>query len=114
MNTCIRYFALIPLLLVSLSTWAGKSAPEATVMMVYISTLRCEAQHPKLKKPMQAAYDAWVKRNQKYVDSAKKMLDFKAIENQYKSTKANDKYFSLATCESYIKRLQDPANDIKE
>ena len=114
MKTYFRYLAFIPLIVVTLPSSARESAPEATVMMVYISTLRCNAQHPKLKKPMDAAYNAWVKRNQKYVDSAKKMLDFKGIENQYKEGKAKDKRFSYQTCESYIKRLQDPANDIKD
>lgn len=113
MKTCFHYILFIPLLLVSLPTWAREPAPEATVLMVYISTLRCEAQHPKLKKRMQAAYKGWVKRNKKHVDSAKKMVDFAGIANQYKAGKAKDKRFPYKTCASYIKRLQNPANDIK-
>jgi hypothetical protein len=113
MKTYFRYLSFILLLVVSLPTWARQSAPEATVLMVYISTLRCEAQHPKLKKRMQSAYNGWVKRNKKYVDSARKMVDFAGIANQYKAGKAKDKRFSYKTCASYIKRLQNPANDIK-
>jgi hypothetical protein len=114
MKTCLRYLAVIPLLLVSpLSSSASKTSPEALVVMVYISTLRCDAQHPKLKKSMDAAYAGWVKRNKKYVDSAKQRVDFNEITNLYKSKKAHDKRIPFETCKSYVKRLQNPANDIR-
>ena len=113
MKAYSRYLAIILLAFMGLPSWARESAPEATVVMVYVSTLRCNAQHPNLKKRMDAAYNAWVKRNKKYVDSAHKMVDFTGIANQYKSTKAKDKRFAYKTCESYITRLHNPANDIK-
>jgi hypothetical protein len=60
---------------------------------------------------LDAAYSDWTKRNKKYVDSAHKMLDFKGIENQYKSLKKKDKHIPFKTCQTFIKRLRDPAND---
>ena len=96
MAAYFRYLTFIPLLIISPLSWASETAPEALVVMVYISTLRCDAQHPKLKKSMDSAYAAWVKRNKKYVDSAKK-----------------DKRIPYETCKSYVTRLRNPANDIK-
>ena len=113
MRAYVRYLAFIPLLIVNQPSWASGTSPEALVVMVYISTLRCEAQHPKLKKSMESAYATWVKRNNKYVVSAKKRVDFKGIANLYKSRKSKDKRIPVETCKSYVKRLRNPANDIK-
>lgn len=113
MKVYCRYLAFIPLLIVSPLSCAGGTSPEALVVMVYISTLRCEGQHPKLKKSMDSAYAAWVKRNKKYVDNAKERVDFAGIANRYKSEKANDKHIPYETCASYVRRLRNPANDIK-
>jgi hypothetical protein len=113
MKAYFRYLAFIPLLMVSPPTWASGTSPEALVVMVYVSTLRCEAQHPKLKKSLESAYAAWVKRNQKYVISAKKRVDFQEIANLHKSRKRKDKHIPVETCKSYVNRLRNPANDIK-
>ena len=113
MKTYFHYLAFIPLLMVSPPSWAGGTSPEALVAMVYVSTLRCEAQHPKLKKSMESAYAAWVKRNKSYVDSAKKRVDFNEIANLHKSRKSKDKHIPFETCKSYVNRLRNPANDIK-
>ena len=51
--------------------------------MVYVSAHRCEAQHPKLKKRMKAAYTAWAERNKKYVISAKKRMNFREIRQKF-------------------------------
>lgn len=91
----------------------GRStSPEALVVMVYVSSHRCQAQHPKLKKRMHAAYTAWAKRNKKFVLLAKKRMDFREIDNLYKARRRHDKPIPYATCESYIRRLHNPANDI--
>lgn len=113
MKAYVRYLAFIPLLIVSPTSWASGTSPEALVVMVYVSTLRCESQHPKLKKSMASAYAAWVKRNKKYVVSAKKRVDFTEIANLHKSRKGKDKRIPFETCKSYVKRLRNPANDIK-
>lgn len=113
MKTFFCYFALISLLFINLPTWARGTSPEALVVMVYVSSKRCVAQHPKLKKRMKSAYAAWVKRNKKYVVSAKKRVDFREIDNLYKARRGKDKPVPFNTCKSYIKRLRNPANDIK-
>lgn len=113
MKVYFRSLAFLPLLIVSPPSRAGGTSPEAVVVMVYVSTLRCEAQHPKLKKSMEAAYAAWVKRNNQYVVSAKKRVDFKEIAGLHKSRKDKDRRIPVETCKSYIKRLRNPANDIK-
>ncbi|MBI1423338.1 MAG: hypothetical protein GC149_07720 [Gammaproteobacteria bacterium] len=114
MQTCLRYLAFLPLLFVSLPSWASRTSPEALVVMVYVSAHRCEWQHPKLKKSMQSAHAGWIKRNQKYVDRAKKRVDFKEIDSLYKARRNKDKPIPLETCKSYVRRLQNPANDIKK
>ncbi len=113
MKAVFRYLVVIPLLLVSLPSWAKGSSPEALVVMVYVSTQRCESQHPNLKKSMKAAYAAWVKRNKKYVISAKKRVDFREIDNLYKARRGKDRPIPYTTCKSYVRRLRNPANDIK-
>ena len=114
MGARLRSLALIPLLIPGPFSWAGESSPEALVVMVYVSTLRCEGQHPKLKQTIASAYAAWAKRNKKYVDSAKQRVDFAGIASQYKSQKAKDKPVPYETCVAYARRLRDPANDIKK
>jgi len=101
-------------LLISTVAWSREPSPESLVMMAYISTLRCKAQHPKLRKGLDAAYGAWAKRNKKYVNSAHKMIDFKGIDNQYNSLKKKDKRIPVKTCQVFIQRLRDPANDVKQ
>ena len=113
MAAYFRHLTFIPLLIISPLSWASETAPEALVVMVYISTLRCDAQHPKLKKSMDSAYAAWVKRNKDYVESAKKRVDFAGIANMYKARKDKDKRIPYETCKLYVKRLRNPANDIK-
>lgn len=108
----IALYTICVLFLYSSLSWPREPSPESLVMMAYISTLRCKAQHPKLQKGLDAAYKAWAKRNKMYVDSARKMLDFKAIAGQYKTLRKHDKHIPYQTCRAYIKRLQDPANDV--
>jgi hypothetical protein len=112
--SCFHYLVFIPLLFISLPSWGRGTSPEALVVMVYVSTHRCEAQHPKLKKSMRSAYAAWVRRNQKYVIRAKKRVDFREIDNLYKARKGRDKPIPFQTCKSYVRRLRNPANDIKD
>lgn len=81
-------------------------------MIAYISTLRCQSQHPKLKRELAAAFAGWKRRNRKYVVSAQKMVSFKAIAGRYKSLKRKDKRFSYGVCKGFILRLRDPANDV--
>lgn len=110
----IKYISLLLLLatlLIGTNAWARDPSPESLVVMAYISTLRCKAQHPKLRKGLDAAYLAWTKRNKKYVDSAHKMIDFTGIDNQYKTLKKRDKRIPIKTCQVFIQRLHDPAND---
>lgn len=114
MINLLRYPVLVTLLFFSMTSFARSTSPEALVVMVYVSAHRCEAQHPKLKKNMKAAYAAWAKRNKKYVISAKKRMDFREIDNLYKARRRHDKPIPLATCESYVRRLRNPANDIRQ
>jgi hypothetical protein len=113
MTAYLRYLAFIPLLIVTAPSWARGTSPEALVVMVYVSSHRCEAQHPKLKKSMRSAYAAWVRRNKKYVASAKKRVDFREIDNLYKARKGKDKPIPFEICKSYVRRLRNTANDIK-
>jgi len=114
MKSIFCYLAAIPCLFTIPQVWASGTSPEALVVMVYVSTKRCETQHPKLKKTLRSAYDGWMQRNKKYVNRAKKRVDFREIDNLYQARRRKDKPIPLATCKSYVKRLHNPANDIKE
>lgn len=113
MKQVIAIFLLTAGLLSSATAVTRKPAPEALVVIAYVSTLRCQAQHPALRKRLAAALSAWQKRNKKYVTSAKKMINFEALAGQYKSLKRHDKRFSYQTCVRFIHQLRDPANDVK-
>jgi len=113
MGRSFTILLLLASLLFSSGAWPRQPAPESLVLMAYISTLRCKAQHPKLGKGLDKAYGAWAQRNKKYVDSAHKMIDFKGVDNQYKSLKKQDRRIPFKTCQSFILRLRDPENDVK-
>jgi len=113
MGACLRYITILSSLFMSSVAWSQQTTPEAVVVIAYISTLRCEAQHPKLKKDLEAAFKAWENRNHRYVVSAHKRVDFSGIANLYKTRRKHDKRIPYETCKLYIKRLRDPRNDIK-
>lgn len=112
MRQILLMFLLMGMLLSSATAANRKPAPEALVVIAYISTLRCEAQHPALRKRLRAALSSWQTRNKKYVISAKKMINFKAIASRYKELKRHDKHFSYQTCTHFIYQLRNPANDV--
>jgi len=111
MNKVVSIQLFLIIFTFSAPAWSRDPSPESLVVMAYISTLRCKAQHPKLRKGLDAAYNAWAKRNKQYVDSAHKMVDFAGIDNQYKSLKKSDKRIPIKACQAFIKKLHDPAND---